>query len=67
MGGIGSHHGHSYALDTAAFFISLLMPGSALALVAGAYWEQFRRRSRARRASEQVSRSVALATEWTSE
>jgi hypothetical protein len=67
MGGIGSHHGHPYALQTAAFVVSMLLPGSALALVAGAYWEQFRRRTRNRRRAEQVTTPATLAAEWGSE
>ena len=44
MGGLGSHHVHSYALQTAAFLGSLFLPGALLALLGGAWWEQGRRR-----------------------
>jgi hypothetical protein len=66
MGGIGSHHGHSYAAAAVAFAVSMLMPGSALALVAGAYWERYARR-RVGRQSAQAAKTVVLATEWSAE
>lgn len=44
MGAIGAHHGHSYAIQTAAFFVTLLFPGGVLALLAGAVAEKLRRR-----------------------
>lgn len=42
MGGLSGHHGHPYIVQTVAFLASMLLPGSALALVAGAYWERLR-------------------------
>jgi len=45
MGGIGSHHAHSYAVQAAAFLFSMLFPGSVLALIVGAVRERFVRRS----------------------
>jgi hypothetical protein len=44
MGAIGAHHGHSYAVQTVAFLITLLFPGGVLALVGGAIAEGIRRR-----------------------
>jgi len=44
MGGLSGHHGHPYIVQTVAFLASMLLPGSALALVAGAYWERLRAR-----------------------
>jgi hypothetical protein len=67
MGGLGSHHVHTYAVQTAAFLTSLLLPGFALLLVGGAYLERFRRRGPARRAVRQVTKPVALATELRAE
>jgi hypothetical protein len=49
-----------------AFAASLLMPGSALALVAGAYWERCTRRQ-VRPAAPQGTKAVVLATEWSAE
>ena len=63
MGGLGSHPSHPYAVQTAAFLVSLVLPGSALFVVAGAYFERFRRRAQARPASLQVKGPVALANE----
>lgn len=45
MGGIGAHHGHSYAVEVAAFVVTLLFPGGLLALLAGALREKALRRS----------------------
>lgn len=45
MGGLGSHHAHPYALQSAAFMFSLLFPGSVLALLAGAILERLRGRT----------------------
>lgn len=45
MGGLGSHHVHPYALQSAAFYFSLLFPGGALFLIAGAIKERFRHRA----------------------
>ena len=44
MGGIGS--AHSYAAQTAAFMVSLLLPASVFALLIGAWWEQWKRKAR---------------------
>lgn len=44
MGAIGAHHGHSYAVQTAAFIVSALFPGGVLALLAGAVREKLTRR-----------------------
>jgi hypothetical protein len=44
MGGIGHHHLHPYVVQTAAFIGSLVLPGLLFALLAGAWWEQGRRR-----------------------
>ncbi|MBV8636739.1 MAG: hypothetical protein JO322_01515 [Candidatus Eremiobacteraeota bacterium] len=44
MGAIGAHHGHSYAVQTVAFFVTLLFPGGVLALIGGAIAEKMRRR-----------------------
>lgn len=44
MGAIGAHHGHSYAIQTAAFFVTLLFPAGVLALLGGAVAEKLRRR-----------------------
>ena len=44
MGAIGAHHGHSYVVQTVAFFITLLFPGGVLALLGGAIAEKTRRR-----------------------
>ena len=41
---MGPHHGHSYVVQTAAFFITLLFPAGALALLGGAVAEKLRRR-----------------------
>ncbi|MDE2481355.1 MAG: hypothetical protein KGN02_04105 [bacterium] len=46
MGGLGSHHAHSYAVQTAALLVSMLVPGGVLALLVGAWVEQARRRFR---------------------
>lgn len=43
MGGIGHHPVHPYALQSAAFIISLLMPGGVFALLLGGWWEGVRR------------------------
>jgi hypothetical protein len=43
MGGLGHHASHSYAVETVAFLFSLLVPGGVFALLAGAWWENFRR------------------------
>ncbi len=43
MGGIGHHHVHPYALQVAAFFFSMLLPGGVLFLLAGAWFESMRR------------------------
>ena len=44
MGAIGAHQGHSYVVETVAFFITLLFPGGVLALLGGAIAEKVRRR-----------------------
>ena len=44
MGSIGAHHGHSYTVQTVAFLVSILFPGGALALLAGAIREKMARR-----------------------
>lgn len=44
MGAIGAHHGHSYAVQTIAFLVTLLFPGGVLALLGGAIAEKMRRR-----------------------
>ena len=44
MGALGAHHGHSYAVQTAAFLVSALFPGGVLALLAGAIRERLSRR-----------------------
>lgn len=44
MGAIGAHHGHSYIVQTIAFFVTLLFPGGVLALVGAAIAERTRRR-----------------------
>jgi hypothetical protein len=67
MGGYASHDHASFAAQTAAFLASLLMPGAALALVMGAYWEQFRRGAAVRRAAKQVRKAAPLAAEWSAE
>jgi len=43
MGGIGSHHAHSYALALAALLFSMLFPTAVLALIGGAVLERMRR------------------------
>jgi len=45
MGGLGSHHVHPYALQSAAFFFSMLFPGSVLLLLGGAIMERLRGRT----------------------
>ena len=44
MGAIGAHHGHSYAVQTAAFLVTALFPGGVLALLVGAVMEKLGRR-----------------------
>ncbi len=44
MGALGAHHGHSYVVQTVAFFVTLLFPGGVLALLGGALLEKARRR-----------------------
>jgi hypothetical protein len=63
MGGLGNSHVHPYAVQTAAFLASLLLPGFALFLVGGAYLERFRRLNPRRRTNRQVTSRVALAPE----
>ena len=64
MGGLGSHSHASFAMQTVAFLISLLLPASALVLVAGASWERARRNVRAKRSeAKQGSRRASLAAE----
>ena len=46
MGGLGSHHAHPYAVQSAAFLVSMLLPGGVLALLVGAWVERARRRFR---------------------
>lgn len=67
MGGIGSHHDHSFVVQSLAFWGSLLLPGMALFLVGGAYWERLRRGQPARPAKQQVRGGATLATEWLGE
>jgi len=68
MGGLAGHDHGSFAAQTAAFLVAMLLPGAALALVLGAYWEQFRRRAAVRRAStKQVTARIPLAAEWSAE
>lgn len=43
MGAIGAHHGHSYLVQTVAFFIATLFPAGVLALLGGAVAEKLRR------------------------
>ncbi|HET9028855.1 MAG TPA: hypothetical protein VFN49_01650 [Candidatus Aquilonibacter sp.] len=51
MGSLGAHHGHSYAVQTVAFLITLLFPGCILALLGGALAEKVRRRTAASKAA----------------
>jgi hypothetical protein len=51
MGGLSSHHVHPYALQSAAFLLSLLFPSAVLALLGGAAVERLRRRG-GRRAAQ---------------
>ena len=44
MGGLGSHHVHPYIVQTAAFLLSVLLPGGVFALLIGAWVERARRR-----------------------
>jgi hypothetical protein len=60
MGGLGSHHLHPYAVQSAAFYFSLLFPSGALLLLAGAIKERFRHR--AGRPSSIHGRATAKAT-----
>lgn len=48
MGGLGHHPSHPYAIQGIAFMLSLLIPGSAFALLFGA-WLEGRRRKYPRR------------------
>ncbi len=57
MGGLGNHPSHPYAIQTFAFFASLLIPGSAFALLFGAWWEA-RRRKRPRKGGTAVPSSA---------
>ncbi len=45
MGALGAHQGHSYVVQTVAFFVTLLFPAGVLALLGGAIAEKMRRRS----------------------
>lgn len=64
MGGLGSQHVHPYAVQTAAFLVSLLLPALALFLVGGAIFEDFRRRGPVRPTRRQVVKPVALVAEF---
>jgi hypothetical protein len=44
MGALGAHHGHSYVVQTVAFFVTMLFPGGVLALLGAAIAEKNRRR-----------------------
>ena len=53
MGGLGSHHVHPYALQVAAFFVSLILPGMVFVLLGGALAEhKLRNRAAAKRAND---------------
>ena len=53
MGGLGGHHVHPYALQAAAFFVSLILPGLVFALLGGAIAEhKLRNRAAAKRRLE---------------
>lgn len=67
MGGLGSHHAHPYALQTAAFLASLMLPGLVLLLVGGAYLERFRRRERVPAVTVQVTGPLVLTSELSAE
>ena len=54
MGGLGSHPHHPYLVQSLAFVISLLVPGGVFALLAGAWFEE-RRRRHGRRAAEALA------------
>jgi hypothetical protein len=58
MGGIGSHHVHSYAFAVAALFLSMLFPLAVLALLGGAIHER-RRRHTGRPSAEPANAPLA--------
>lgn len=43
---MGSHHIHPYAVQAAAFLISLIVPGLVFVVLGGAAWEHRRRNGR---------------------
>lgn len=53
MGGLGGHHVHPYAIQAAAFFISLILPALVFVLLGGALAEhKLRNGAAAKRAGE---------------
>ena len=58
MGGLGHHPSHPYAVQTVAFLLSLLVPGSAFALLIGAWWEGQRRKRPARSGTPVVASAI---------
>lgn len=61
MGGLSEHPAHSYALQTIAFYISMLFPGGVMILLLGAWWEHLRRNSFRRPEGRRASSSAAFA------
>ncbi len=64
MGGLGSHHVHPYAIQAAAFLVSLILPGLVFMLLGGAFVEHHRRnRPSAGRKAEAHAPALALSRE----
>lgn len=62
MGGLGSGHEHSDAVQIIAFVVSLFLPGGVLALLVGAWLEQAKRKLRQPPATQSAATAAPLPT-----